>query len=58
MLFKRPDRRYFSLGMTTCSEAVYEAFYADDACKALFHVILLPPTLWLVLLRWPVWICF
>lgn len=27
----------FPLGMTTCSEAVYEAFYADDACKALFH---------------------
>lgn len=27
----------FPLGMTTCSEAVYEVFYADDACKALFH---------------------
>ncbi|WP_448607237.1 adenosylmethionine--8-amino-7-oxononanoate transaminase [Paenimyroides ceti] len=27
----------FPLGMTTCSEAVYEAFYADDPCKALFH---------------------
>ena|SRR6218665_243773 len=28
---------FFPLGITTCSEAIYEAFYSDDPYKTLFH---------------------